>query len=79
MVRVYPNPTDNILNIELVNCSEGEYSFEIYNLLGQKVMSIPFNANSKSVISTSELNKGTYIYKVQGDNTLMGMGKFTLI
>lgn len=55
-VRIYPNPADNVLNI---NSSEAIESVEILNLSGQK---LSFSKESK--INVSLLPKGTYVIKV---------------
>lgn len=54
---LYPNPTDNVLNIEMANKIK---SVEIYNIRGQKVL-----LSNKKQINVSELKSGIYLIKIQ--------------
>ncbi|WP_445749761.1 T9SS type A sorting domain-containing protein [Polaribacter sp.] len=55
----YPNPASHNLTI---SASKNIESVEIFNLIGQKVMSLSPNTNTKSV-DVSNLNTGVYILK----------------
>lgn len=55
----YPNPASNNLTI---SASKNIENVEIFNLIGQKVMSLSPNTNTKSV-DVSNLNTGVYILK----------------
>jgi len=64
-VKIYPNPTSGIIYIEGQNSYQG---YEIYNLMGQKLLFGRIDNNSN--IDMQELNKGTYLIKLltnQGD------------
>lgn len=56
-VSLYPNPTSDILNIEMANEVK---SIEIYNIQGQKVLE-----SSQKQINVSELSAGMYMVKIQ--------------
>jgi hypothetical protein len=58
-IRIYPNPSSSILNVEY---SE-DLQLSLFNLLGQLVMS----SNSKS-INISNLDQGTYILSAKDSN-----------
>jgi trimeric autotransporter adhesin len=62
----YPNPVKNVLNLSY---NKEISNVEIYNLLGQKVISDNVNANDAQ-IDMSHLSNGTYIVKVTSDNQL---------
>ena len=64
-LTVYPNPTKDILNITSKQSIELK-SMEVYNILGQLVLSIP-NANGVDKVDVSNLNAGTYFLKVTSD------------
>lgn len=55
----YPNPASNNLN---VSASKNIDNVEIFNLIGQKVLTVNPNKNSAS-INISTLNSGVYIVK----------------
>lgn len=59
IVKVYPNPTPHVVNIE--NAQYG--TIEIYNILGQKVKSVPI-LGVNQVIDMESMNRGQYIAKV---------------
>jgi len=59
-LKIYPNPTINTLHIEANNILT---SVEIYNLLGQQILSSKPNTLIEE-INMSELNSGMYLVKV---------------
>lgn len=64
-VVAYPNPVTTQLTIETINEIS---SIEIYNILGQKVMTVEGYSN-KMNLDVSNLNSGTYLAKIISDNT----------
>ena len=68
--RVYPNPATDVLNIEVNASQASEMSINVYNIMGQNVMSknvnITTGMNTRS-ISTSELNSGIYFVTVKAN------------
>lgn len=65
-LKVYPNPVKNFLNVEY---TEAIKTVEVYNMLGQKVISQNVNANTTQVDLTS-LNSGNYLAKIQFNNAV---------
>lgn len=64
--EIYPNPTNNSLNI--VSYATNINSISIYNLNGQEVLNTNVNANQIR-LNTSQLDKGTYIIDIKSNNT----------
>ncbi|MBL7704546.1 MAG: T9SS type A sorting domain-containing protein [Taibaiella sp.] len=68
-VKIYPNPTSNVLNIALE--SENTYirQLSIFNLLGQQVATIiPENKNAKEQkVHLNNLASGAYLIKIETD------------
>ncbi len=62
-VKLYPNPTSNILNIEV---AANVQNVVIYNVLGQEVMNKQTNGTSVS-LDVSGLNAGIYVVKTTID------------
>ncbi|PLX14501.1 MAG: hypothetical protein C0598_01165 [Marinilabiliales bacterium] len=60
--KIYPNPTDEYLNIELDNLKD--YNITIYNISGKEMIK---NIN-ESLIDISMLEKGIYLISVKNDN-----------
>jgi endonuclease I/chitodextrinase len=62
--RIYPNPSNGEFNINFDNLN-GDYSIEIFSILGQKVFG---KENTKSsTISVSNLPKGRYLVRITKD------------
>ncbi len=62
-LKVYPNPTSNVLNVE----GEGMDNIEVYNTIGQRVMSIEVTGNSTQ-INTESLNNGVYFLRIMAND-----------
>jgi D-alanyl-D-alanine carboxypeptidase len=60
-ISVYPNPTNNIINIEWLTKNEN-HTIQIFDVQGKLV--ITKTINEKGTIDLSELNKGVYVIKV---------------
>ena len=58
-VNVYPNPTNDIVNIET---QETLQNYEVYNVLGQQLQKGNFNGNNQ--INLHGATAGTYFIKV---------------
>jgi hypothetical protein len=59
-LKYYPNPVDNVFNLSY---TKDISKVEVYNLLGQQILSSTVNANTAS-INMSALSAGTYLVKV---------------
>lgn len=64
--RIYPNPTNSILN---VNSSKNNYSIKIYNLVGQLVHSKENNDGFQN-LDVRHLNSGLYFIELKSDGFL---------
>ena len=64
-VRLYPNPTNGILNIE----SNGEMTISVMNILGQKVLET--TATDNTTIDLSGFESGIYMVRVMTENGMM--------
>lgn len=65
--RIYPNPVQDELNIELPNDLATNHIIEIFNQVGQLVYSGASNSDIKSSINLSGLSNGLYITKISFD------------
>jgi N-acetylneuraminic acid mutarotase len=63
---LYPNPCENELNLK-INSADYLNTYEIYNSLGQIVISGQVKINNFS-INTSELSQGFYLISINGKN-----------
>lgn len=62
--KLYPNPANDFINIEAISNSQTDFEYEVYNLLGSKVL----NGKTSGQIDISHLANGTYILQIQQDN-----------
>ena len=64
-VRLYPNPTNGILNIE----GNGAMTISVINVLGQKVLET--TANDNTTIDLSAFGEGIYMFRIEtASNTI---------
>lgn len=74
-IKVYPNPFDNMLEIEYRLDSGAEAVFILFDLVGKEVYrKIIKSSTNKTIISTPELSNGVYLYKftIDGQNSFVG-------
>jgi hypothetical protein len=68
VLGVYPNPTRDVLNIELSLLSEGDVEVSILNTLGQEVLPVASlnlgQGPNRSVINVGGLPSGTYLIRL---------------
>jgi hypothetical protein len=73
--NLYPNPTDNLVNIEVELVDSATYTLEVLDLSGRVVYNRTLNSsefdNSTTAINTSSLESGIYFVNVtEGDNRM---------
>ena len=80
-VKVYPNPFSDFTIFEL---KEGPLSilgalsvFELYDMTGRRVRAQQFEGNSFK-LEKKGLEAGVYLFKIVGDNSVIGVGKVTV-
>lgn len=61
---IYPNPAQNIVNIDLVNQQQFQYAGEIYSVNGQLVKTFHLDT-PKTILSVDDIIPGSYIFKVE--------------
>lgn len=73
LIKVYPNPVDNILNISgLSTLDDEDINIEILNSVGQKVYSDDTNSNTdKVIIPVNSLVTGIYILHISTKQGIM--------
>lgn len=74
IIKVYPNPASNILNIDMNGLSKSETDVEIQNTLGQIVYSTK-SLNQHLVVNTSDLATGVYFVTVKQNGKTLDVKK----
>jgi hypothetical protein len=67
ITRIYPNPTDDIINVEIENINNA--TIDIYNVSGRLVFNKALNSKVEK-INVSGFPKGIYFVKVIQDKTV---------
>jgi len=67
-VEIYPNPTDNLLNIITEN--EGEFEFEIINSIGLTLQSGKFEKGTIIYLNNSIYTNGLYLLRLKNNKEI---------
>jgi len=62
-IKVYPNPTENDLNVSFSEMPEGNVFIQFFDVTGRSVHTEALKDNN-SVISLHNLSKGMYFYRI---------------
>ncbi len=74
-LTVYPNPFSSTLSIIMNDGSQlDNYSFKLFNVLGQEVLQSNIN-KQQNTIETTSLSNGIYYFEVSADNKIIQTGK----
>ena len=68
--KVYPNPTNGLVNLEMIQFDQGDYRITVFNVQGQLMHTEKINISSDrniTQIDMSSFSKGTYLFKVASD------------
>jgi len=66
VVKVYPNPANDYF--EITNDSQNELAVNIYDILGNKVITSEASRLKKQSFSLANLNSGVYLVELKSDN-----------
>ena len=70
VLNLFPNPTNNTLNVYLDSDIKVNYNIEIYSLLGQQLLEIKNCSNEiKFQLASSELANGNYFLLMTQNDT----------
>lgn len=68
MFKVYPNPTNNNLNIRILNYS-GKLNIQLFDINGRIVLDQNMNDfNIENTVNIQKLQSGIYMLKIEGEN-----------
>jgi hypothetical protein len=74
---IYPNPASDFVYLSIEGSENFNANFEIYDLLGQLVLSQTINSSTLQ-ISTEILGNGIYYYKLSETNNIISEGKLVI-
>jgi len=74
-MKVFPNPTNNVLNVEITSTLTGDYKLDIVNMLGQKLSST-VAIDHKARIDVAGLPSGCYLVDCYRDGMKIASVRF---
>jgi len=78
LINVYPNPvTDKIVFKTSITTDMSNYYVDIYDMLGDKVRTVQLYPY-QTTISTSDMPRGIYLYRIINDLSVIKTGKLVL-
>lgn len=76
IIKYYPNPATTVINFDFQKNYDKSYSFQIFNILGKKVLEIS-NLSINNQVNLNDLNRGVYIFQLRDKNgKIIESGKF---
>ena len=75
-IVTYPNPTVDVLNVNLGSVSDKVDFLTVRNLMGQTVFSIATSGAQRVQLPTNELTSGAYILEFSSKGQVLGLDKF---
>lgn len=66
-INIYPNPVQNIVNIEIISQKTKTHNIEIYNIQGKLIFMKQYKTSPLS-IDISDLSNGIYMLKIKDEN-----------
>ena len=78
-VKIYPNPATGEVFAEVEGLEDGKVlSFELYSIMGQKVMAGNFEAGNRYRADLQDMPRGVYIYRILDQDRMVKAGKLLL-
>ena len=62
-IRIYPNPTTNILNVDISHLNQSSYTYKVIDALGREVL-LGTSPHSTFNIDTKTLKRGVYVLQI---------------
>ena len=66
LINIYPNPTENTINVEINSQNINSFDTEIYNVQGKLIFMKNYKSNSIN-IDISDFSKGMYLLKIKDE------------
>ena len=71
ILNIYPNPTNDIINVDIKNFNNSNINLELFNLQGQKITEQQLNNKTNKIyLNNLKINKGIYFIKVYNKNNI---------
>lgn len=77
-VRIFPHPVTDISVIEFNNQNFNFQSFELFNMVGQKMEELNIEGKNHMTIRADDFKPGLYFYRLSGHNMIYESGKIII-
>lgn len=77
-VKVYPNPSEGIINFELSSKNISTWNLSVMDALGRVVSSEKIIGKANTSCDLRNMPKGIYFYKITSDNANISVGKIII-
>jgi len=78
-IKVYPNPADAFIAIDLDHCYTANSTFKLFDLLGREVLQTTLSAGSTYTrIDIHSIPEGIYLYQIISEGNNMQTGKLII-
>lgn len=74
-LNVFPNPTNDLLTIDIGNATGSDYSVVVFDVIGRKMKTAPLNG-TKTSISVADLAAGAYLVSCYSSNGKVATVRF---
>ena len=79
LIKFYPNPANSVINFDFQKDYKNNYTIQIFNLLGKKIMELK-NITPRTSINLESFYRGMYIFKLNDANgVIIESGKFQIV
>jgi polyhydroxybutyrate depolymerase len=70
-VRIYPNPSQAVMTVDMLENEGVNFNMSVYNLLGQQVFSLKNLHQSQWILNKSDIGQGMFLIKInQGEKAV---------
>lgn len=76
--KIYPNPTSNLLTIQMEKEITTPYQIQIFSLTGQLLFQKYYEASEVGLIDVTDWGSGMYLIKIRTNDTLFFQEKFII-
>ena len=67
-IFIYPNPTNDVLNIEIKSSNQINYTISVINIVGEEIHKTNYSGNSKITLDVfSKLSTGVYFVNIKDE------------
>ena len=75
-IATYPNPTVDLLNVNLGSVADQIDFLNVRNIMGQTVLSFATSGAQQVQITTNDLSSGAYVLEFSSKGSVLGIEKF---